>query len=166
MTVDVTIPGWEQRFGDEHDRYAHDPEARRGHCYEIAGRAATILDREGAACRLVHGTVGPLRNPHAWVVIDAQVHLPIVGRTVEVQAVWDGVLDQLYPIGMWHGPLRLGGLMGEAWVQYEPHDVRIRTMRENHWGPWDSYAKRADDHIAFVQQNAHRIDDIIRSLTS
>ena len=105
---------------------------RISRCYELALRAQLTFAQHGWRTTLVHGTIGPAHNPHAWVE----------WRDDEGQRyAWDPILDGIVP-----GRTYISDYYAVTWDRYGPRESARFAERSN--GPWGvRNCKRAIDRI-------------------
>ncbi len=159
MTAPEPWPGHARRY-DGSD-CSSSTEDRRGRCYELAGRALTNAYPDGGVL-LAHGTIGPLDNPHAWLIYRFTVTSSGGVPLARIDQAWDPVLDTHTILALHLAPLNApGGLNAKVWNVYTAEQVRLHTLREDSWGPWGPNAERAARQQEHVRTNAHRIDQLI-----
>ena len=95
-------------------------EGRVGRCYELALRAHLTWAARGWVTMLVHGTIGPKKNPHAWVEWRDSA-----GK----RWAWDPVLDGVMP-----GTRYRDDYHAWPWTRYNAPQAAILSVYGN--GPW------------------------------
>lgn len=133
---------WQRRFNDPADEY--DREARTGRCYELAGAAQINFALAGWRTPiLVHGTIGPYSNPHAWLEL----------RAGGQRLVWDGVLDRL--MLWWH---YRDDLHARAWSRYSSAQTAQLQVRAESYGPYGQADIARSIACVTAMRDVHGID--------
>lgn len=112
---------------------------RLGRCYELAAKEVILIDtwheREPGKpvydAVLVHGTIGPERNPHAWVEFSQDFETP-AKRTFTLRLAWEPVMEQELPVDAFD---RL--MYAERIKTYTPKQAAERLLSTHHYGPWE-----------------------------
>lgn len=114
-------------------------ETRLGRCYELAGLRMTdgLLDEK---LTLVHGTIGPNKNPHAWVEYESDGIAD--WNEIDTVVVWEPTGDQVWPRTVFYALF-----YAEVQSTYDYETFRKWTLQTGHWGPWEGsywikYGKR------------------------
>lgn len=116
-------PVYEMRYAD---RGPCDTYADRVHrCYELAANAQLEWAMQGWDVLLVHGSIGPYRNPHGW--LEFRLAIGNVSR----RYVWDGVLDRILEHREYRDRWR-----ARAWSKYSPPDAAALVVSTEAFGPW------------------------------
>lgn len=103
--------------------------SRIGRCYELALRAQLVMAELGWETTLVHGTIGPASNPHAWLEWRDK-H----GRRL----VWDGVFDGILP-----GTTYRDEYFASIWTRYSPRAASRALIAADNNGPWGRDVQRS-----------------------
>ena len=93
---------------------------RISRCYELALRAQLTFANHGWRTALVHGSIGPQHNPHAWVEWRSDS-----GE----RYVWDPILD-----GIVLGRTYISDYYAITWNRYGPKESTHLSEHSN--GPW------------------------------
>lgn len=110
---------------------------RLAHCYALAGRAQTEFALAGWHTTLVHGHVGPHKNPHAWLEF----------RSHGMTWVWDPVLDRVVPKSYYGAELA-----GRTWTSYTVGQAMGQQILAGDWGPWGpTNQARYEKHAAAMR---------------
>lgn len=133
--TDAALAAWEAKYGEAvaqvHPAYQYryagkantDDFAGRSHrCYELALTAVMNLATRGWETTLVHGEIGPHRNPHAWLEFR-----DVDGR----RFCWDPTMDSVVPLSVWQKAWR-----GRRWSRYTSYEAGVQYLNEGHDGPW------------------------------
>lgn len=102
---------------------------RLGRCYELAGREAVERASSGEAVVLVHGTIGPQKNPHAW--LEYEEVYDVDGRQFELTVCWEPASENVVPKDAFVAIFR-----AVEHARYGESDVRRLSLQWSHWGPW------------------------------
>lgn len=125
-------------------------EGRVTRCYELALRAQMTFANHGWTTTLVHGVIGPRRNPHAWVEWR---------DTNGKRWMWDPVLDGVMP-----GTHFRDHYMATEWSRYTPREAsRLSEGSNGPWGVRD--AKRAIACIEDMMRHGSSIFDGMTRIT-
>lgn len=111
---------FESRYCDAEDVDTF--ESRIGRCYELALRAQLVMAVLGWNTTLVHGTIGPASNPHAWLEWRDER-----GRRL----AWDGVFDGVMP-----GTIYRDEYFARVWTRYSPRAASLAFVAADNNGPW------------------------------
>ena len=95
---------------------------RMTRCYELALHAQLNFAHRGWPVTLVHGSIGPAKNPHAWLE-----WRDVAGR----RWCWDGVFDGIMP-----GTAYVNEMYAVAWTRYSPAEAARWVVRDAGNGPW------------------------------
>ena len=112
--------------------------AKKGDCYEAAGRLALEFIRgKFPKAELVHGvalnSLDYMPMGHAWVELGGTVYDYSNGRSLKV------------PKRLYYGQGAIGELMKKGYKQhrYKGIEVAEAVLKYGHWGPWkNTGAKR------------------------
>lgn len=98
---------------------------RLGHCYELAGREFLLGD-EPEDATLVHGTIGPYNNPHAWIEWERGNE-----GWEDPGLAWEPIGEKNYP-----RPVYYAIFQAREVARYTQDQARELAIETNHWGPW------------------------------
>ena len=113
-------------------------EARVGSCYTLAVVAVGNFVRRGwRDVTLVHGIIGPLGNPHAWVEFRVGGH----------RLVWDPTLDNVVRHDWYRDEWK-----ARVWHRYTPRQAATHLLAENHHGPWGADDARYDARVKAMEE--------------
>lgn len=109
--------------------------SRLGRCYELAGNKITeegILGqtKDATDWRLVHGTIGPNKNPHAWVRFVQRLYWPD-GREERLEMVWEPVSESVLPVEAFDNLFH-----ANAHVMYDAKEAMTHMVKHETYGPW------------------------------
>ncbi len=76
--------------------------SRLGKCYELAIEELEKLtwsdsDRHRDDIRLVHGKIGPNKNPHAWITWTSDEKFPGSDKTYHMKWAWEPIGETFLP---------------------------------------------------------------------
>lgn len=104
---------------------------RLGRCYELAAKHMyehAVTDMPEAT--LVHGTIGPNENPHAWV--EWTETIDIQGREFVILMAWEPVSEDALPYDAFEHLF-----YAKPYAKYS-RMVAAQWMAETkHYGPWE-----------------------------
>lgn len=112
---------------------------REGRCYELSGEKMmrAMLERVDGweQMVLVHGTVGPNKNPHAWVEFEMEFEAIGIGgaqtRTFTVPVCWEPLFENEMPKDAF-----VRFMYAEEHARYVMPEMSKMIVRYKHWGPW------------------------------
>ena len=108
--------------------------SRLGKCYELA--AKHIDDHrftDGSSdLLLVHGKIGPNRNPHAWLMWSSEERFPGIDRTFHMEWVWEPVGETILPREAFE---KLYTAVIDC--EYNSEEAYQMMCRHQTYGPWE-----------------------------
>lgn len=124
MAIDgpvVKVPvAYEHRFDDA--KTVETFNTRIGRCYELALRAQLNMSIYGWDTTLVHGTIGPWNNPHAWLEWRDNA-----GKRWSWDSIEDGIMPSAqYKVDMY----------AVIWTRYAPKQACNMFIKLDSNGPW------------------------------
>lgn len=138
--LDVDLPGaFAYRYADLPDGVdASTFETRVGSCYTLAAHGqANLRSRGWRDVTLVHGIIGPLGNPHAWLEF----------RVAGQRLVWDPTLDEVLRWQWYRDEWK-----ARVWSRYTIQQAAANLLREEHFGPWGANDARYDRRLEAMEK--------------
>lgn len=121
---------------------------RLGKCYENAGRAL-LHNKFGASAVLVHGSIGPNYNPHAWVEYSEEVEFSN-GQKMIMDFVYEPTSDESHLFEVFYFTY-----FAIAHNRYTFEQMGKKMMAAKHWGPWEGdYWKMNGKTVEAIDENS------------
>lgn len=110
---------------------------RLGKCYELAVKELEELtwadeDKYRDDIRLVHGKIGPNKNPHAWITWTSEEKFPGSDKIYHMKWTWE-------PIGETFLPWEAFEKLYQATIdrEYTAQEAYVSMAAYGHYGSWE-----------------------------